>query len=372
MLYYALPVAAATISADTGWRLSHVMAAYGGGQLVTAAVSPVVGRLIDRFGPRPVMTAGSVAATGAAAAIGLAPAYPVFLASWVLAGTAMSAVLYPPAFAAINAWAQPQHRVQALTTVTLVGGLASTAFAPLTGVLLEQLGWRHTFLALAAILLLTAPTHFWGLRAPWQRPGPRAPGPAVWRSRAFILLALALSWSALCMFGVMTNLVPMVQSHGIDLRTASLILGVVGLGQVTGRLGYAPLRRHTSVTTSTIAVIGLGAVTSVALALLPGQVAVLAVATFVLGLARGCNTLVQATAVVDRWGTHRVGSLTGALSAPIMAATAVGPWFGAVVAEGTGSYPVSFLVMGLLGLLAAALVPLTFPPRPGALAGRTP
>ena len=40
----------------------------------------------------------------------------------------------------------------AVVVITLLAGLASTIFAPLTAALLEQLPWRHTYLALAAVL----------------------------------------------------------------------------------------------------------------------------------------------------------------------------------------------------------------------------
>ena len=44
------------------------------------------------------------------------------------------------------------RRVRALTTLTLVAGLASTVFAPLTAALAGALGWRGTYLVLAGIL----------------------------------------------------------------------------------------------------------------------------------------------------------------------------------------------------------------------------
>jgi predicted MFS family arabinose efflux permease len=69
-------------------------------------------------------------------------------------------VLYSPAFAALT-----RDPVRALTILTFAGGLASTVFAPLTAALAAHLDWRHTYLALAAILaLVTVPAHWFGLR----------------------------------------------------------------------------------------------------------------------------------------------------------------------------------------------------------------
>jgi hypothetical protein len=55
------------------------------------------------------------------------------------------------AFAALTRWYGPR-RVPALTTLSLVAGLASTVFAPLTALLTIHLGWRLTDVVLAAVL----------------------------------------------------------------------------------------------------------------------------------------------------------------------------------------------------------------------------
>nr|QEO74083.1 Major facilitator superfamily MFS 1 [uncultured bacterium] len=79
----------------------------------------------------------------------------------------MAGVLYQPAFAALTRWAGPR-RVAALTTVTLIAGLASTVFALLTATLVSHMDWRTVYLVLAGVLaVVTIPLHLWGLRLPW-------------------------------------------------------------------------------------------------------------------------------------------------------------------------------------------------------------
>ena len=56
----------------------------------------------------------------------------------------MAGTLYPPAFAALTHWGGAR-RVRALTTLTLVAGLASTVFAPLASALDDVLGWRQAY-----------------------------------------------------------------------------------------------------------------------------------------------------------------------------------------------------------------------------------
>ena len=181
VIYYAFPVLATQIAAGTGWSRTAVTLAYSAGNLAGALAGIPAGRLIQRHGPRPVMTAGSVLGALAVAGIAAAPDYGLFAAAWVVAGIATAGLYYPPAFAALTTWYGPR-RVAALTTLTLAAGFASTIFAPLTSALAGPLGWRGTYLLLAAVLAaVTVPAHALFLRLPWTRrppararPGPRA------------------------------------------------------------------------------------------------------------------------------------------------------------------------------------------------------
>ena len=83
----------------------------------------------------------------------------------------------------------------------------------------------------------------------------------------------------------------------------------------------------------------------------------------VAGMARGMFTLLQATAVTDRWGTRHYGRLTGLLAAPTTLAIALAPWFGAWLAQQLGSYSAAFLVLAALGGVALLLVPTTLVPN---------
>ncbi|WP_337993780.1 MFS transporter [Actinomycetospora straminea] len=168
VLYYAFPVLVGAISADTGWSVAAATGAFSVGALVSAGAGIVVGRLIDRHGPRVVMTTGSVVGVLAVVAIATAPTLPLFYAAWALAGLAQAATFYPPAFAALTGW-YGEARVRALTTLTLVAGFSSTVFAPLTAALLGPLGWRGVFGVLAVVLaVVTVPLHAVLLTPPWR------------------------------------------------------------------------------------------------------------------------------------------------------------------------------------------------------------
>lgn len=376
VLYYAFPVLAPSIAADTGWPISTVTAAFSAGLIVSALVGIPVGRLLDRHGPRWLMTAGSVLGVPATALIALSGSLPLFVVGWVLAGVAQAATLYPPAFAALTRW-WGSDRVRALTVLTMVAGLSSTVFAPLSAGLLGGLGWRETYLVLAVVLaVVTVPAHLFGLRGPWPspeegppddtavRPDDRTAG-QVARTRAFVLLVTVVCLGAFTSFAVPVNQVPLLLERGLSTNTAAWALGLSGVGQVLGRLGYTRLTRRTGPRGRAALILGLLAGTTALLGVLPGPAFLLILAAMATGVARGITTLLQATAVSDRWPTGLYGRLGGLLSAPVMIAVAVGPWAGSALAGGLGGYPEVFVVLAGVSVLGALLSAGTAP-RPAA------
>lgn len=366
VLYYAFPVLAGDITAATGWSTPAITAALSISQLVAALVGIPVGRWLDQHGPRGVMTAGSLLGVPAVVVVATAQHLTWFFAGWVLVGMAMGAVLYPPAFAALTRWYGPDP-VRALTVLTLAAGFASTVFAPLTATLATHLDWRQTYLVLAAILaVVTIPAHWFGLRGTWP---PRPPVEAgrtdtdprhVARTRPFVVLAAALSLAALATFAAVINLVPLLEERGVSSQVAAIALGLGGAGQVVGRLGYAAIVRHTTVVTRTAAILLALAATTALLGVLATALALVAGA-IVAGMARGVFTLVQATAVTDRWGRRYYGHLTGLLSAPMTVTMALAPFAGAALAGLLGSYATTFVLLGALATVATALAFFTVP-----------
>jgi MFS family permease len=364
VLYYAFAALQSSITADTGWSAPAVTGAFSLALFVSGGVGIWVGRHIDDYGPRRVMTLGSLAAIPGLLTAALAPNLGTFYLGWAVIGVAMAGTLYPPAFAALTHWAGTR-RVRALTTLTLVAGLASTVFAPLASGLDDWLGWRQAYLVLlVGLVALTAPLHWWGLHHPWKQDRPaRQVGPglllgerrAVLRSSAFMRLTAANSLVSLAAFAVLVNLVPMLVEQGLSRNTAALALGLGGVGQVVGRLGYARFAAATSVAGRTVSVILAVAVATAALAVAPTSTGLLVALCMALGLARGVYTLVQATAVTDRWGPAAYGTLNGVLTAPALVTAAAAPFVGAALAELLGGYSAAFLVLAGVAVVAAAL-----------------
>lgn len=388
VLFYAFPVLATSISAEEGWSVVWLVAAFSTALVVSGGCGIWVGRRIDESGPRAVMTAGSVLAVGAVTALAAAPSLPWFFAAWTLAGAAMSATLYAPAFAAVTGWSggDARRRVRSLTAITLVAGLASTVFAPLTALLLRHLGWRQSYLALALVLLATVPLHAWGLRPPWtstrtvsRRPdvvegaapaeeptGGLAPAPEVFDNRAFAFLVVAMALAGFAVYAVVINLVPLLTSNALSTGQAATALGVGGMGQVVGRVFYGPAFSRRGATARALVTVGGVVATTGALALWQSPFGLVCVLVFASGTVRGIFTLIQATAVVDRWGVGDIGHRNGILTGAITVVSAFAPWVGALLAALLGSYDATF---GLLAAVAAISMPMLVRARSRARVG---
>ncbi len=362
VLYYAFAVLGHTIAKDTGWSLARLTALFSAALIVSGAVGVYAGRIIHRHGPRWVMTVGSVLATIALIIIATAPSLPVFAAGWLVAGVAMAGVLYAPAFAAVTVWFGPD-RVRALTAITLVAGLASTVFAPLAAAVVDHVSWRDTYLVLAVVLaVLTIAPHAIFLRPAWPPPpaddadspqGARGPHP-----RGFWSLTIAYTAMSICAYAAIINLVPLLRERGYSPTEAAWALGLGGVGQVIGRLGYARLADRVDLVPRTVAIFGLSALCTAVLAVTPGPYVVIVAASFIAGYTRGLATLLGATAISDRWGVANYARLNGVFSGPLMAAAAIAPFLGAGLALLPGGFPFAFGVLAAIGAVGTVLAAL--------------
>jgi MFS family permease len=361
VLYYSLPVAAGAVTRTEGWSHGQVFGAFSAGLLLSAVAGPRVGRLLDHRGPRPVMTVGSLVGVLGLLMVAVAPTLPLFLLGWLVVGLAQAAALYPPAFAALTRW-YGAARAWPLTAVTLVGGLSSTVFAPVTELLVRQQGWRGAYVVLAiGYGVVTVSLHALFLTPAWHGDG-RTPTPADARSQArtvtttrrFRLLQVSLTLVGLSMFAVTLNLIPLLSERGFGTTAAATVFGLVGAGQVLGRLAFTALPDGGGPHRRTLT-IGVGSVlTLLLLAVLPGPAWALVAAAVLAGAVRGAFTLLQATAVSDRWGTANFGAVNGAFNVPLIAAIALAPAAGAVVADllgGAGAAAGAFAALAAVGVL---------------------
>jgi cyanate permease len=329
------------------------------------------------------MTAGSLAATGLVVAWSRVSSLWAFYVLWAAIGVVMATVLYEPAFTVVTKWFVARRR-QALTTVTLVAGLASFIFLPLENRLIDAHGWRHALVLLAVILgVVTVPLHALVLRpAPSQAgapPGGRAVPPGgralppdgragepmeasadepAWstrdalRARPFWFLAAAMVASSFVASALAVHQVAYLTERGYSAAFAAGLTGILGAMQLPGRLLFGPLLRWLPRRVVTTLVFATFAAGLLVLALGKGTASVW-VFVVIYGMGRGMTTLLRATLVGDLFGARHYGSIAGVLAFCATAATAFGPVFAGVLYDAVGGYTAVIWVLIVMAVIAA-------------------
>jgi len=218
--------------------------------------------------------------------------------------------------------------------------------------------------ALLAVALLVGPLPLHALALPrrWTpvaHARPHHGPPAEVRTAGFLLLSTALTLTAFALYAASLALIPLLTGRGLSHGMAATAFGLLGAGQLLGRLGYAPLSARTTSGTRTVVLVAAAAVPIALLAALPAPAALLVALAVTVGAVRGAGTLLQATVVADRWGTAQYGTLSGWFSAPITSAIALAPWAGTALAGLSGGFPALFWELAALAVVATGVAALS-------------
>lgn len=360
-LYYTPAVLATHVQAETGWSLPFVLGGYALGILVSGLAAPMAGRLIDAHGGRVVMSAGSLVAVVALAAMAWSPTGTGYYAAWALAGLAMAGTLYDPAFATLNQHF-PVHFRRALTSLTLTSGFASTIAWPTTYALAGAIGWRETLLVYAALhLLVCLPMHAslipppgeWRQRLAAEAAKTAAAPVAAPGRRVAVLLAAAFALNSLVATGLLAQITSLLGVVGLTGAQAVAVAALLGPTQVTGRILEFVFAKH--VTATRLALIALSALPLALVVAIVGQGMAAAVAFIVLiGLSNGVMTIVRGLVPAALFGRERLATMLGLLGAPTLAARAAAPLLVAGLMAGIGNLQVVFAVLAILAALSVA------------------
>jgi MFS family permease len=362
-LFYTIAVLGAAMRAETGVGELWLFGSFTAGLFLSGIVSPYVGRQIDVRGGRRVLMAGSLLGALACASLAAAQGPVTVLAGWLLAGVAMSAGLYDPAFATLHQMAGGNYR-RSVTALTLFGGFASTVFWPLSQYLLETVGWRGAFAVFAGLhFALCLPIHAWcvpaGLGATRPAtstlPATEGPTPLPREREVFAWLATALALVAFISTAIAAHFITLMTASGLSARDAVLIGAMIGPMQVAGRIVEFTFTRHVRARTVGMLAFGLMVVALAIFTQVRG-VWILALA-FVIpyGWANGVVTIVRGTVPTELFGPRNYGALLGRLALPQFILKALAPFALTLlfaVDPQRGLAPYALFLVGVLAFVA--------------------
>lgn len=340
--FYLPTILAGDISRDTGLSEEVV---YGGVTvmlLVSASLAPWLGRKLDRGGARVIMTLGSVVMALALTLVGTSLGLTSYLLAWVVMGVASSMLLTNSAFVAVAQLAGPGAR-RAMTILMLFTGVASSVAWPVLSFLDGAVGWRTTCFLLAAVhLVLSAPFHWWLLRARVSsapsaisaRRVQEGISPSL-QKIALLILVPCMCLSGFISWGLSVHIVDLLRHLGAERSEAISLASLLGVLQVSSRfIDLAMGSRHSPLLTGMVAATLLATAFAIPLTGFAGGSA--AIFMIVYGVASGSMSLARVMIPLALFGSRSYGRATGLLAGFQNVAFALAPLAYAAMFERLG------------------------------------
>ena len=368
---FSLPVLLTPMVAQTGWSRTGISAAMTFGFLAMAVTSMGWGALSDRYGPRPVITAGACLFAASLWLAGHAPSLLLFqLAFGGLAGGSVAA-FFAPMMATVTGWFTRQRSL-AVSLVSAGMGLAPVTMSPLVARLAEGHDWRAVLTILSTIVALAIlPVTFLLLRppVPAHEPALAAAAPTAGMSvrqavtsLPFIVLVLTNFFCCATHSGPIFHTVSYAELCGISALTAVSIYSVEGIAGMGGRLGFGVLGDRFGAKPVLVAGLlaqSLGAL-GYSFAHRIGEVC--AGAAFFGCVYAGIMPL-YSVLVRENFPMRMMGTIMGGTGMAGALGMATGPVLGGWIFDRTGGYGALYITSCLLGL-GAFLIAMTFRPFP--------
>ena len=373
--FYGLGVYLHALNRLHGWSAGLISVAVTAYYTLSAGCLVVVGGLIDRHGPRGVLTYGVVTMAAAVALLGVITApwqlfavYLVMATSWsCLSSTGLSSTLLP--------WFGRRQGL-AMTLALTGASVSGMVLVPILVALVQRHGFRLATLAVAAALLAIGLPLVWGVIGPRptseqvaserRRDGPSAPAaegprqsriwtrPQVLREPRLWTLMVPFALALAAQVGFLVHQISVLEpaigegraALTVSATTVAALLGRIVLGVLSDRVD---LRKLSAVN------IGAQGAALAAMGAWPSP-AVLIAASLVFGL--GVGNLITFPPLLARaeFGPRSFGTVFGIVGAVTQAGVALGPGLMGVLHDALGSYQPALWCLVTLEALAAAAV----------------
>lgn len=361
LFVYTFAVFVKPLGAQFGWNREAISLGFGLAAMTVGLCSPVLGRLIDRFGPRriilPCMTVfGCAVASLALLHFGLWQ----FYLTCIVIGTVGNGAAHLAYARSISTWFQ-QRLGTAVAFVMVGAGLGAMILPVVAQTIVSQSGWRAAYVSLGCLSLLLGLPLSWRYiadRGPVEKSAsPVAHSGLTWqegtRSFAFWIIVAVLFVSAISMNGAITHLSALLTDRGITPGDAALCASILGGSSVLGRIGVGWLLdrffgARVALVVSLITAAGI---------FMLARANTFAAGTFaasLIGVGAGGEAAITPYLLTRYFGLRAFSTLYGLTWTFYAAAGATGPVILGRAFDATGSYSSLLVVLaGALSLAAA-------------------
>lgn len=370
--FWAFGLYVGPLEAEFGWTRAEVSLGFSSALLVSGLSAPLIGRFIDRHGPRTGILVGTVLTALSYLLMATTDSLWQWYLYSVINAVVRQLMFFIPFMALISRWFD-RRRGTAMSILGTGFSLGGFIVLPLVSLVMETLEWRATliasgiavaavFLPIGLFVVRNSPADL-GLSPDGAREAdgsasiPREVDGVSLRealaSPLFWVLAFGFMIFFYGMFGWLVHQVPFYESIGLSRRTATTIVAIAAGLSIGTRLLVGVIADRIS--RFEYAVIGLALTLLSAMAVLSFSTEPAAIAVFlslwVIGTAGG--PMVEALILTRAFGVKHFATILGAVVVVETIGQILSPTIAGAIYDATGSYDLAlFMFMGTFATAA--------------------
>jgi MFS family permease len=385
---------------EFGWDRGRVAGAFSFGFLVSAALSPIVGRLMDRHGPRVVIESGvCLMAGGLLMAPAIETPWQLYATLGVLVSCGANLMTYTAHSLFLPNWFA-RRRGLAISIAFSGVGVGAILLLPWLQTIIGRDGWRASCRAMGLLaLLVLGPLNLLVRRRPEDigllpDGAPRTKGTGKARGRSDIVdpewvsiewtLARAMRtgrfwWIVLGYFcalfawyAVQVHQTKYLVEIGFSPLVAAWALGIVSVVAIPGQIGLGALSdRIGREWVWSAGCCGFAVCYAVLIALEHApSYALLYLMVVSQGFLGYALTSVMGPIVLEIFEGPHFGSIFGTITVALIGGGAAGPWVAGVIHDATGNYRLAFLLAIACCAISTAAIWISAPRKVRLVPGR--
>ena len=356
--FTALAVLGTPIARDLGLSRLEAFSGISLTLLVSAVLAPRLGRRIDADGARDLMLPGTLAGAVSMLVISVSQGPLSYWFGWSIFGFAVAMMLNNAAVPALVQIAGGESR-RAISALTIITGVTSAVFLPVTGWLETHYGWRITLLVFSLMfIVICLPIHLAVLpRTPPVRAvqdgGSVDPHawegvlPDTWKRPAFWLVSTWMAMQGLVVWGFGIQVIDILQGVGLTQAAAIGVWMFSGPSQAVARLADLASGGRTGVMRMALisaTAAPLGFAVALGLGVTVPTATVLAIA---FGMGQGLYAMARNLVPLRLFGLKTYGATMGLITLPLNICSAAAPLIFSVLIAHAGPEPAFWVAAGL-------------------------
>ena len=348
--------------------------------LTTHFMGPIVGPLVDKFGPRYLMTMGAIIAGFSTFLMSTADSFWEIILYFSIIGASGHACLSHIVTNTTLARWFIKKRGRATGIATTGINVGEAIMAPVIQLLITYVGWRKTWQFMAIVpWLIIAPTSFLFMRRSPEDLGLKPDGDSdqivdkqnftkspqdmeeIWtpkdafKTTSLWALVFSTNLAAIAVIGVVLHQIPFMIDQGLSPGIAALSLTTYAIFAIPSKLIWGFLAEKVAIKYLTSASL-LGSAIGLLILIQASTIKGVLLFGVIYGLTRGAWAVVQSLIWADYFGRAFLGSIRGFVS-PIQGLSAIfGPLFAGWLRDTTNSYQIPFYTFVVLYVISGIII----------------